>query len=242
MEQQYTSNPTITLESKAPKCIKNKNKHAYLMFFGRRRKNCGEGLFSPEFKLGWAVVRGDLAEVKRLVIDCGVNPNIQSTAEGGTPLHVAADRGYLGIVKFLLRHGANPNMKNDYGNTPLHFAALYGHPEVVKLLIKHGADPNIKNNYGWTPLHDAAYNGRLDVVKLLLEHGANPNIQNNAGLTPLHYAVEGCFVDVVRVLLDHGADLTIRDNEGMTPLDYGSDCEYLIKELRRRSGGTTVYE
>jgi len=55
-------------------------------------------------------------------------------------------------------------------------------------------------------------------------------------------AVEGCRVDVVRVLLDHGADPTIRNNEGRTPLDIDSDCEEIIEELRRRSGGTTVYE
>jgi len=214
------------------------------MFFGRRRKNCGEGLFSPEFKLGWAVVRGDLAEVKRLVIDCGVNPNIQSTAEGGTPLHVAADRGYLGIVKFLLRHGANPNMKNDYGNTPLHYAAESGNSKVVEVLLKHGADPNIQNNYGWTPLHFVASYGYPEVVELLLGHGANPNIQENKyGYTPLHYAVANCRVDVVRVLLDHGADPTIRDKKGRTPLDIGSKCsEEIIEELRRGGSRTTVYE
>jgi hypothetical protein len=47
---------------------------------------------------------------------------------------------------------------------------------------------------------------------------------------------------VARVLLDHGADPTIRDNEGRTPLDYGSHCEEIIEELRRRSGGTSVYK
>jgi hypothetical protein len=48
---------------------------------------------------------------------------------------------------------------------------------------------------------------------------------------------------VVRVLLDHGADPTIRDNEGRTPLDIGSKCSEEFREmLRRRSGGTTVYE
>jgi len=48
---------------------------------------------------------------------------------------------------------------------------------------------------------------------------------------------------VVRVLLEHGADPTIRDNEGRTPLDYGSKCSEEFREmLRRRSGGTTVYE
>jgi len=241
VEQQCTSSLTITLKSMVPKSIKNKNKHSYSMFIARRKKNCG-GIFSPESKLGLAVTRGDLAEVKRLVIDCGANPNGQSTVEGGTPLHTAADRGYLRIVEFLLEHGANPNMKNNYGSTPLHYAAMYGYPEVVELLLEHGANPNIQSNYGSTPLHYAAMYGYPEVVELLLEHGANPNIQNRYGYTPLHFAIEGCFVDVVRVLLDHGADPTIRDNEGRTPLDYGSNCEEIIEELRRGGSRTRVYE
>jgi ankyrin repeat protein len=79
-------------------------------------------------------------------------------------------------------------------------------------------------------------------VRFLLEHGADPNVQDKDGWTPLHRAVIKCHVDVARVLLDYGADPTIRDNEGRTPLDVGSNCEEFIKELRRRSGGTTVYE
>ena len=115
--------------------------------------------------------------------------------------------------------------------------------DVVKLLLEHDVDPNVKDNDGRTLVLRAAKRGNVDIVKLLLEHGANPNIQENKyGYTPLHYAVKKCHVDVARVLLDYGADPTIRDNEGRTPLDYGSDCEEIIEELRRRSGGTTVYE
>jgi len=186
VEQQCTSSLTITLKSMVPKSIKNKNKHSYSMFIARRKKNCG-GIFSPESKLGLAVTRGDLAEVKRLVIDCGANPNGQSTVEGGTPLHTAADRGYLRIVEFLLEHGANPNMKNNYGSTPLHYAAMYGYPEVVELLLEHGANPNIQNRYGYTPLHFAIEGCFVDVVRVLLDHGADPTIRDNEGRTPLDY-------------------------------------------------------
>ena len=115
--------------------------------------------------------------------------------------------------------------------------------DVVKLLLEHDVDPNVKDNDGRTLVLRAAKRGNVDIVKLLLEHGANPNIQENKyGYTPLHYAVKNYRVGVARVLLDYGADPTIRDNEGRTPLDIGSDCEEIIEELRRRSGGTTVYK
>ena len=237
------------------------------MSLGRRKKiNCEDADADSLFD---AVITGDLAEVKRLVVDCGVDP-MREYDYGNTPLHAAAIYGYSEIVEFLLNHGVDPNIRNKkYGATPLHYAAAYGNSKVVEVLLEHGADPNIRDKNGITPLHFAAVSdypkivevlhkkGLSDyddtplqaaefnypeVVKLLLEHGANPNIQDADGWTPLHFAVKSCHVDVVRVLLDHGADLTIRNNEGRTPLDYGSDCEEIIEELRRRSGGTTVYE
>ena len=114
--------------------------------------------------------------------------------------------------------------------------------EVKRLVIDCGVDPNIQDFNGWTPLHHAAQSGHLNVVKLLLEHGANPNIQNNNGNTPLHLAARRDYCVIVRLLLEHGADPTIRNNNGITPLDYGSDCGEFREMLRRRSGGTTVYE
>ena len=176
------------------------------MFIARRKKNCG-GIFSPESKLGFAVVRGDLDEVKRLVIDCGANPNGQSTVEGGTPLHIAADRGYLRIVEFLLEHGANPNMKNNYGRTPLHIAAMYGHLEVVEFLLEHGANPNVRNNYGYTPLHFAVDGCFVDVVRVLLEHGADPTIRDNEGRTPLDYG-SNC-EEIIEALRRGGSRTTV---------------------------------
>jgi len=244
-----------------PKSIKKPSKHAYSMPTARRKNNDCEDA-PPEFQhslLFLAAQAGDLYGVK-LVIDCGVNPNIQNK-DGDTPLHSAALNGKSEVVKLLLEHGADPNIQNKDGMTPLHFATEYspwhfaaryspwdsaterGYLRVVKLLLEHGADPNIQNKDGMTPLHFATERGSPEVVKLLLEHGADPNIQENKfGWTPLHYAVSRCHVDVVRVLLDHGADLTIRDNKGMTPLDYGSDCEEIIEELRRGGSRTMVYE
>ncbi len=137
-------------------------------------------------------------------------------------LHSAASAGDAERVRELLKKGADPNAKNEYGNTPLHEAAFRGHVDVARLLLEHGADPNIQSKNGLTPLHEAASHGHFDVVELLLEHGADPNIKDKYGNTPLHKAASEGHVNVVKLLLEHGADPNIQNKDGWTPLHYAA--------------------
>ena len=112
-----------------------------------------------------------------------------------TPLHEAASKGHLDVVKALLAKGAEVDAKNKYGKTPLLFAAWHDHLDVVKALLSKGAEVNAKTKdgsacwfgCGWTPLHYAAKYGHLDVVNVLLAHGADTNAKSRHG-TPLHLA------------------------------------------------------
>ena len=67
---------------------------------------------------------------------------------GATPLHRAASRGHLDIVKVLLSANASPNMADGEGNTPLHLAADEGHKKVFDELKRAGANPEIVNKEG----------------------------------------------------------------------------------------------
>ncbi|KAJ8737912.1 hypothetical protein PYW08_000507 [Mythimna loreyi] len=74
-------------------------------------------------------------------------------ANGGTPLHVAAAKGYVDVAKILLEEcGVDPDCLDYDGWTPLHAAALWGQKEATALLLKYGADPLLKNYSGQTCL------------------------------------------------------------------------------------------
>ncbi len=89
-----------------------------------------------------------------------------------TPLYAAAERGQTGMVKLLIRHGANihPGTLEDY--TPLHEAARQGHRETVELLIDKGVEVNARAAWKSTALREAALRGHAGVVEILLTRGA----------------------------------------------------------------------
>ena len=54
--------------------------------------------------------------------------------DGATPLHFAASKGHLSVVKWLVFHGARADDKDNFGKTPIDDAAENRHADVVDLL------------------------------------------------------------------------------------------------------------
>ena len=141
------------------------------------------------------------------------------------------------IVKYLLKAGANPNVKDsDSDNkTPLHFAAQCNNTSMVHDLINHGAIIDAKDNDQHTPLHFTAIFDVVEAAKVILQNGANPNLTNSKGETPLHLAAIRGDVRLTRLLLKHGADPNMEtathEQSGylLSPLHYAvmaDDLEY----------------
>ena len=140
----------------------------------------------------------------------------------GTALHSASFAGHLRIVRSLLRHGVDVDIRGYASYTPLLFASFSGHCDIVQYLIDHGADVNSQSHAQYTPLIWAAYHGHFDVVRMLLEHHADVNLQDDIGGTPLHNALlnnnSQNSLRMVQLLLEHGAEVDVKNKYGTNPL------------------------
>jgi len=139
-------------------------------------------------------------------------------------LDVLEDGDFIDYSKLLLKHGADPNIKNKRGETPLIKASIVDDLILAELLLSNGADPNSQDSNGATALIHSADN--INITKLLLSKGSDPNIKDDLSWTALMHAID--FSDdwgtkIIKELLENGADPTIislfHGNE-LTPFDY----------------------
>ena len=103
-----------------------------------------------ETPLTTAVARGEEA-MARLLLAYGADPNLNLLDEPYPrgALHLAVDEGNLVLVQRLLKHGANPWLRDGDGKTAFDYAR--GRPELLKLLTC-GQDP-LAESCGWQVLH-----------------------------------------------------------------------------------------
>jgi ankyrin repeat protein len=68
----------------------------------------------------------------------------------------------------LLKKGADPNARDQYGETGLMTAASWSYRDTVVVLLRHGADVNVKSNNGTTALIFASSRNDPTIVRMLL--------------------------------------------------------------------------
>lgn len=103
-------------------------------------------------------------------------------------LHDAAASGDVGLLRFLLKNGADVAAENKMCRTPLHIAATMGHVEVMEVLLARGAPVGAVAKNGEQPLHGAARHGRVDAIRVLISHGADVTAKTCWGLRPIDQA------------------------------------------------------
>eukprot|EP00750_Incisomonas_marina_P017582 INCI2249.1.p1 GENE.INCI2249.1~~INCI2249.1.p1 ORF type:complete len:691 (-),score=118.53 INCI2249.1:1305-3377(-) len=164
----------------------------------------------------------------------------KANSKGLTPLFMAASRGYLGMLRLLLEHGAR--IGQGPGNTkvtPLMQATAFKHPECAQVLLLAKANPSAVSSNNMTPMFLAIKNHNARGLSVLLTFKADPNAElpvpeeqsqvsgastgtppkKSGVLTPLTACVAHDFAEGCAVLLKAGANANYQQPEsGWTAL------------------------
>ena len=135
-----------------------------------------------------------------------------------SPLHIAAEQGYLEFCKYIIEKTKDSNPMREDGITVIHMATLSGSREICELIINNLEDKNPADNKGMTPFHIAAEKGHFDVCKLLIQNIDNKNPVALDGCTPLHLATDHGHLEIVRLIVNSGVHKSPLF-KGKTPLD-----------------------
>lgn len=86
-------------------------------------------------------------------------------------MFVAASRGFVDVVEFLIFKGADVNLADNDQWSPIYVSARNGFTLVVETLVACGANVEAKTSNGLLPLTSSIINHRVGCVRILLELG-----------------------------------------------------------------------
>ncbi|KAK3281680.1 hypothetical protein CYMTET_10543, partial [Cymbomonas tetramitiformis] len=180
----------------------------------------------------------------RALLEVGAGVN---SGTGRRPLHAAAEKGLVEMVRELVGKDAEVDAEDGEGRTALTVALAFGQEGAARALLEVGAGVNAGT--GQRAVHAAAEKGLEEAVRLLAGKGAEVDAEDGEGRTaltvalafgqeavaralleagagvnagtgrrPFHAAAEKGMVEMVRELAGKGAEVDAEDGEGRTAL------------------------
>src|SRR5262249_47862443 len=154
------------------------------------------------------------------LVESGADINQLCAGDKSSPLVIAISNGHYEAGKYLVEHGANPNLANVDGLT-----ALYATIDMQYAPVSWAPNPlTVQENVGY-----------LELMNALLAHGADPNAKlarklwfrptshnqqwiSTVGSTPFWRAAQAADVPAMKLLVEHGADPKIATAGGTTAM------------------------
>ncbi|KAJ6520423.1 ankyrin repeat-containing domain protein [Mycena sanguinolenta] len=151
-----------------------------------------------------------------------------------TPLFYAVYSKKLGLLKFLLASGADPNLTGSGEIVPLFSAAMGRSMELIEALLAGGAEIHAQNSCSCNAL---AYAKDTTMFRFFLERGVDPNHRDASGRTSLHHACCLPMADresATELLVQYGAAIIEgADDYRHTPVDLAmkKDIPQIVRML-----------
>jgi len=160
----------------------------------------------------------DRLDIVRVLCSFDADLN-QRDARGVTALHVACNRSNgEELPGYLVKHGADINLRGDNGESILHHAAAGGNIDGITFAIRNGVDVNDVDQDGATPLSYAIVCDNVDTLEYLLSNGALLDTRCHKGQTILHRAVQYRKMSSLKFAVDEGLKILDRDVESRNAL------------------------
>lgn len=149
---------------------------------------------SLEGQMRHAVEVGDVDSVVSLLhrgasvnTRCAVGSDINT--QWARPIHIAAARGDVKVLRALLNYGADPDSRDSSGETPMMSIAgvqsVSAHFRCMDVLLDYGADLEAKRALDEaTAYWIAAHCGNERVASYLISRGANQMVRTKVGKAP----------------------------------------------------------
>ena len=150
-----------------------------------------------------------------------------------TPLLWAFPDNHLPRFKWLLEHGADPNVKIESefktrgfmlpGDAVTHFVCKTAFPGYFEAVFEHGGDPNLRTSrYEDVPLTLVIKGGgggnREGKIRALIAAGADPNMLSGGRTQSMRAVSWGGQYGLASLFLDLGADHMVYEANGMRRL------------------------
>lgn len=187
-------------------------RHLLIVLFSLSLLAC-DSLDKPTISLYLAVQRGDIDQLERHIHwQADINAPF---SDGRYPLHEAADKGRLILLRRLLKHQAKWDVRDSQGLTPLDMAVLSGRIQAVEILQQAGATLDAS---GLLLMAAERQLTDRDIVRFLAGQGADLENTNAQGETPLLVAIRLANQRLVAHLIEQGANVNARNAAGDSAL------------------------
>ncbi|KAJ5444835.1 ankyrin repeat-containing domain protein [Penicillium daleae] len=192
------------------------------------------GVPATALDLANAVSSGSIPAVS-LLLERGANLHGIASRTGDTALHAAVGDNNKEMLEFILKSGANIEIRDSSRTTPLYKAIVNRNEDAVQILFEYGAiaEPHIKSGVkpkkpgtARSVLHHALLNRAGKLVPLLLQYGAIVEGATNDVMTPFLRAASCGSVPALEALHAAGCHIHARDNGKRTALHYAAGERY----------------